>query len=218
MIACTSPSGNSTQNTTPKTTIPTPKTEPPTSKTETIIPKSTTGLIAFKGANGKYGYKNQEGKAVIPADYEMAFTEDFSNKIAFVATGEGIMAIDQTGTPVLAPFVIDNGPDELQEGLFRFVEKEKFGFADKDGYKVIPAKFDFVGSFREALAPFCKGCTAKKDGEMTTWGGGKWGYLSKNGQVAIEAIYDQVTAFGGGVAKVQQGGKTVVINTRGEQQ
>ncbi|MFT4094143.1 MAG: WG repeat-containing protein [Niabella sp.] len=50
--------------------------------------------------------------------------------------------------------IYDNGPDYLEEGLFRFVENGKIGFANPDGLKIIDAKYDFATPFSNGIAEY----------------------------------------------------------------
>src|SRR5690242_15299758 len=90
-------------------------------------------LVSFQDRSSElWGFKTPRGKVVIPAKYIVAFT-DTLNRLAFVADRSRLLAIDRHGKFVLEPYNFDNGPDYLSEGLFRFVDKDKMGFANMDG-------------------------------------------------------------------------------------
>lgn len=181
--------------------------------TQKVLP--ATALIAFSNEKGLSGYKDLQGKEVIPAMYSHVFADTVTGKIAFVATEKGIIAIDAQNKTVLTPFVFDNGPDPASEGVFRFVENKKMGFATPDGEKIISATHSFVAPFAEGFAAFCDGCKARKDGEMHIWRGGKWGFLDKTGKVAIAPIFDEAASFEKGTAAVRIGKESLSINTKG---
>ena len=63
----------------------------------------------------------------------------------------------------------------------------KFGFIDEQGLEVIPCTLDFAKPFSEGLAEFKKG---------------KWGYISKTGQVIIKPRYHSTKAFSSSYAIV----------------
>lgn len=108
-------------------------------------------LIAYedstKGEYGLYGYQSIGGKIVIEAQYPHIYTDTLHTTAMVVSKDYGIIAIDRDGNFLLKPFIFDNGPDYLSEGLFRFVENEKMGFADVNCNVVIPAIFDFAEPF-----------------------------------------------------------------------
>ncbi|MFO1471223.1 MAG: WG repeat-containing protein [Turneriella sp.] len=112
--------------------------------------------------------------------------ENFNKRgVAHIITEEGWVAINRKKKILYRPFIFDNGPDYVQEGLLRFVENGKMGFANEAGKKVIPAQFDFVYPFEKGRARFCNGCKAIKDGEhsMMDEKTGTWGEIDKKGRV-----------------------------------
>ena len=130
-----------------------------------------------------YGYKTTNGEIAIKAKYHLAIT-DTLYKIAFVVDNWSWIAIDRNNTPLLYPFIFDNGPDYIKEGLFRFVENNKIGFANPDGIKIIPAEFDFVEPFIEGIAEYTLGGHKEfSDDEHWIWTDGyETGYINKSGQ------------------------------------
>jgi hypothetical protein len=82
-------------------------------------------------------------------------------------------------------FNYDNSPDEFREGLHRFLENGKMGFANQKGQKVIPAQFDFVFPFENGKAKFCNECVPEKKGDMNFYNPkkGKWGEVDKQGKI-----------------------------------
>jgi hypothetical protein len=95
------------------------------------------------------------------------------------------VGVDRNGKVILVPFIFDNGPDYLEEGLFRFVENDKIGFANMDGQKIILAQFDFATPFEDGLSEYTLGGHREYDkgGENWYWKGGyENGYLNKFGK------------------------------------
>ena len=175
-------------------------------------------LFAFEDSRGLFGYKNAAGTVVLSARYQAAFTDTFARAIAFVAdSAHGIVAIDRAGHIVLTPFVVVNGPDEVREGLFRYEEQGRIGFADLAGNKIIPARFKFAGWFREGRAAYCEECTPERHGELIQWAGGRWGFVDATGRTVIPAQYDAVGQFEGGRARVKKDGKMRFIDTNGRE-
>lgn len=64
------------------------------------------------------------------------------------------VGINAQGKVLLEPFIYDNGPDYVREGLFRFVENKKIGFANLNGQKIIPAQYSFVEPFEQGYARY----------------------------------------------------------------
>lgn len=196
-------------------------------------PINNPTLIAFEDTTKQYGwgYKDLNGRIVIEPQYSHVESDTFSNAIAFVFEKRyemdderhGLIAIDKRNQFVLKPFMFDNGPDYLEEGLFRFVEKGKvgeggkMGFANINGEKVIPARFTFVSPFFEGMASFCYDCQKKHFGEHWKMEG-KGGFIDKNGKEVIPAQFDDIiSGFKNGKAEVIKNGVRIYINTKGEQ-
>lgn len=66
----------------------------------------------------------------------------------------------------------------------------KFGFRDKSGNIVIPAKYDRALDFCEDLARVMQK--------------GKWGYIDKTGLMVIPVQFDLAYSFSNGIAKVRK--------------
>jgi len=146
--------------------------------------KRTDFLVSYtvksKGSE-LMGYKTRTGKIAIPAQFIPGFGTDTLYERAFVLKPKaGLQGIDRMGKVILIPFIYDNGADDLQEGLFRFVEKGKIGFADENWKKIIPAAFDFAEPFKNGLAKYTMGGHKVMDGEHWYWSEGyETGYINK---------------------------------------
>jgi len=168
------------------------------------------------------GYKTVGGEIIIPATYYHVYT-DTLHTIAFVAKDGGIFAIDKKGNTLFETFIFDNGPDYVSEGLFRFIENDKMGFASMDGEKVIPAVFDFVGGFgdgveeykEEGISTYVMGGYRQytPSGEYWTWAGGyERGYINHAGQ-----RFAKVGKLKNNRRKAMTtNGKYVILNRQGE--
>lgn len=137
-----------------------------------------TGPLKVFSENNLWGYQNEAGETMIPAQFVMAgdFTE---HGFAYVVDHKGWAFIDRAGKVVVRPFIFDNGPDSFQEGLARFVAEDKFGFYTPEGKIVIPATYDFAEPFSEGKARVCTGCEKVMDGEHYTFEGGTWTTIDK---------------------------------------
>lgn len=177
---------------------------------------ATTGWKSFEDGE-LVGFKDAEGKVVLPPRYQVA--QEFTpGGMACVVEGDGWVCIDGNGVPLLRPFVFDNGPDEFSEGLARFVEGEKIGFHDEAGVKQIPARFSFAQPFADGRAAFCDGCTRRCEGEHCSMSGGKWGLIDKTGAEAVAASFDEIGAFADGRARALRDGKALTIDRDGVSQ
>lgn len=103
--------------------------------------------------------------------------------IASIATEKGWFAIDRKKNILLEIYIYDNGPDYISEGLFRFVENGKMGFANPKAKIVIPALYDFVWPFENGKAQVCNGCKFERVGEHTALipNVGTFFYINKKG-------------------------------------
>lgn len=164
-----------------------------------------------------YGYKNVKRKIIIPAKYNLVDT-DTLHHIAFVVGDSGFVVINRKDSILCHPFVFDNTPDFIHEGMFRFEENNKIGFANLKGEKVAPASFDFAEPFSEGLAAFNTG--GRKEylhmDEHYKWAGGLWGFINKKGTIVIKPTFTNVGDFKNKKAEVEtKEGKRFLINTKG---
>ncbi|MCL1943361.1 MAG: WG repeat-containing protein [Candidatus Azobacteroides sp.] len=165
----------------------------------------------LKEQNGKFGYVDSLGSVRIPFEYSFAYTDTFSNKIAFVVAVElekgKIIAIDKNNKKLFTVFNFDNAPDYIEDGLFRIVNDSTgyIGFADMQGNIIISPRFFHVDSFSGGFAAFNVGGEFEPDGEYTAVLGGKWGYIGNTGKEVFPAIFDKASPFENGKARVQIG-------------
>jgi hypothetical protein len=78
---------------------------------------------------------------------------------------------------------IDNGPDILEEGFYRYVENGKYGYQDHNLNIIIPAQWDFAYPFENGNATVCNGCKSIFKGEYSQMVGGQFFTINKIGQV-----------------------------------
>jgi hypothetical protein len=163
---------------------------------------------------GRWGYKDGQGRVVIDAKFHAA--QDFlRGGIAAVVDEQGWAYIDQRGCVLIRPFIFDNGPDYFQEGLARFTVDRKFGFFDDHGQVVISPRFDFAFPFHEGLAAACMGCRIQRQGEHPVVKGGDWGYVNHKGAWAIPPEFQFAGPFANGEAQVTRQGKCAYIDQKG---
>lgn len=147
------------------------------------------------------GYK-YDGEITIKAQYIFSYSDSLCNMAIVLDREKGWLGIDKNNKTILVPYIFDNGPDYVEEGLFRFVENEKLGFANLEGQKIISAQFDFVTPFRDGYAEYFIGGERIYENGKTrkqiidesgneglidlhwNWGGNitETGYINKQGQ------------------------------------
>jgi hypothetical protein len=77
-----------------------------------------------------FGFKARNGNIIIKPKYEIIGSARMYS-IAFVTKKFKWVAINRRDSVLLSPYIYDNGPDELREGLFRYEENGKIGFANE---------------------------------------------------------------------------------------
>jgi hypothetical protein len=149
--------------------------------------KQNDFLLSFSDSSSGellYGYKTSQGKIVIRAKYMYIQTDTLYSMTMVLRDSIGWIGIDKNDSVLIVPFIFDNGPDYLEEGVFRFVENNKIGFSDPNGNKVIPAQFDFVLPFKDGIAEYTLGGHREyeKGGEHWWWTGGyEDGFINHSG-------------------------------------
>jgi bifunctional DNA-binding transcriptional regulator/antitoxin component of YhaV-PrlF toxin-antitoxin module len=97
-----------------------------------------------------------------------------------------------------------NNQNNYSEGLAIFDDNSHFGFVNKKGKIVIPAKFWKVYDFSEGVAGAC--LEEHK----------KCGYINHKGEFVITPKYNDVHKFKNGKAVVYKNGEFYYINKKGE--
>ena len=176
---------------------------------------STRHLEPFE-EGGLWGYRSAGGETAIAPRFQ--FGGEFSEHglaAVFAGPSTGWQLIDASGTAVLSPLPVDNGPDPFIEGLARYREREKIGFFDVRGCVTIEARFDWAMPFSDGLAAVCNGCMLVKHDEHGRIEGGRWGYVDRNGKLIIPLKFDSASGFEAGRANVESGTEAYSIDRTG---
>jgi len=93
------------------------------------------------------------------------------------------------------PFIYDNGPDAVVEGVYRIIDEEgMMGFANVKGQVVIKPQFAFVFPFKNGVAKATyygkRKEVAGSKGEYHYWDSPTWIYIDKNGNPVKQVIND----------------------------
>jgi len=162
---------------------------------------------------GKFGFKNSLDASIIKPQYD--FAQEFSNfGIAAVVDDSGWVYINKQGNNIIRPFLFDNGPDYFSQGLARYKSNNKFGYFNEGGIVVIKPQFDYARAFSDSMAAVCQDCKYVMNGDHKELIGGKWGFINLKGDLTIPYMYDYVSDFEYGKARVEKKGKSTYINRK----
>jgi len=155
------------------------------SSCKTPIVKNKDYLISFTDTvKEESGYKNQNGKIVIPSGkYLRCFTDTFRTYAIVAKLNSGFVAIDRQKNVLYEVFPFDNDLDEPSDGLFRIILNHKIGYADSaTGKIVIPPQFYCAWPFENGVAEVSTDCKTEPDGEHSSWVSDNWFYIDKTGK------------------------------------
>lgn len=128
-------------------------------------------------------YRNSKGEAVIENEnYLMAFTDTLRKMAIVLDMNEGFIGIDNQGKKLFDVFQYDNGPDYVEDGLFRILKDDKIGYADLEGNIVIEPQFSCAYPFYDGKAKVSINCKSIADGEHTIWESEDWFFINKKGE------------------------------------
>ena len=112
----------------------------------------------------------------------MCFTDTFCNYALVLDTENGFIGINRKEETIYDIFVFDNGPDYVEEGLFRIMKNDKIGYADaKTGKIVIEPIYQAAEPFENGKARVAIIAKKVQDGEHYTWKSDNWISIDKSG-------------------------------------
>ncbi len=161
-------------------------------------------LYYFSGKDSTlFGVKTSTGKIIIPPIYG-SYLANAGEKV----TGREILLIDKnadtdpmgydyrykvfdrSGNLLYVPYWYDNGADYYAEGLRRFVENGKMGFADYNGKKIIPAEYNMIEPFYRGNALACLDCKYVRfnddDEHCCGYAGTRYAIINRSGNIVHE--------------------------------
>lgn len=153
-----------------------------TNDKDTLICISNDGSFE---AGSSCGYINKRKDTVIPiGTFDMCFTDSFAT-FAYVIDkelfGDAMVAINRKKEVIFDAYLFDNGPDYIEEGLFRIKRNEKIGFANSKGEVVIEPQFECAYPFESGKAKVALDCETIKEGEYSRSKSSNWFYIDKKG-------------------------------------
>lgn len=133
-----------------------------------------------------FGYVDQRGDTVIPyGRFAYSFTDTiltYGIVMESSESGSELVCINQKGQRLYEVYLFDNGPDYLEEGMFRIRRNGKTGFADATGKVVIEPQFGCAYPFSDGKAKVAYDCTLATEAEHTTMQSESWFYIDKQGR------------------------------------
>lgn len=129
------------------------------------------------------GYLNSQGDTVVPiGKYFYCYSDTISHFGLVMENNSGrIIGIDRNANELYEVFRYDNGPDPLQDGLFRIIDHRKIGYANHLGKIIIKPKFDCAYPFNDGFAKVSENCIIDQEGEHSIWKSKSWYLIDKNG-------------------------------------
>ncbi|NBC09631.1 MAG: hypothetical protein GVY26_20760 [Bacteroidetes bacterium] len=146
-------------------------------------------LLASSATGGAYAFgkpfvfMDQSGQVVIPAKaYDVTFTDTLRTFATVVDSAGQMIGVDRSGQRLFEVFAYDNGPDYVEEGLFRVLRDGKIGYAIRLGEVVIPCQFECAYPFKGGRAKVADTCTTVQEGGHSQWESEAWYYIDQTGK------------------------------------
>ena len=157
------------------------------------------GLAAVQETSeGKWGYINLKGETVVPCQYDEAYPFDDEGN-AIVKDAKGYRSIDRQGNTVREYHYSKMIPDRRWARVF---DGETWGWCNEKGECVVTPAYEDCRPFGDAqLAPV----------KIR----GKWGYIDRNGRLAIKRQFTEAYPFVEERAAVKTGTVWGFINNKG---
>lgn len=148
-----------------------------------ILPVTDTLFAGTDEYGSSFAFLNKKGDTIIPeGTFENCFSSIFTT-FAYVSDKRfkdmGMVAVNRNKEVIFEAYIFDNGPDYINEGLFRMVRNGKIGFADESGNVIIAAKYSCAYPFENGKAKVALECETIRDGEHTSWESDQWFYIDR---------------------------------------
>jgi len=194
------------------------------------------GLAAVWLHNGKWGFVNEKGTLVIPAEFD--YTYSFDEGVSRVVRNDLYGLIDKKGKFIVPCQYKSIGPCVGGFLSVQDLKTDKKGFIDKTGKIVVPIKYDSVDRFFDGMALVYKrdaGCgyvntTGKEviplqyadgwafeQGTVPVKKNDKWGFINKKNKPLTSFVYDDAQPFEEGLSVVTKDDKKGFVNPQGKE-
>jgi hypothetical protein len=135
---------------------------------------------------------SKKGQLFIASQYLRQLSFGKNGLAVVYSKEEGWMYVNRKGRVIISGVAaMDNGADVFQDGLVRFFQDKKWGFADEKGKVIVPAIYDGALNFENGLAKVCNGCRlscAEPECEHHLFTGGEWFYINTEGKVVKKGM------------------------------
>jgi hypothetical protein len=126
-------------------------------------------------------YVNTKGDTIVAlGNYDLCLT-DTIRTFGIVWNDTTFIGIDRQGRKLYEVYYYDNGPDWVQDGLFRILRDNKIGYADEQGYIIIEPQFECANPFENGHAKVTYSCQLIPEGEYTRMESEEWFHIDTQG-------------------------------------
>lgn len=196
---------------------------------------SDATITGFKD-NGKWGFKDSNGKMIIKPKYDKE--SDFQHGVAIVRLNgkEGLINVNDN---VIIAFGTYDDIYDFKGNRARVRKNKRYGIIDQNGKEILPCAYISADNYRfqlceltdknnkegivdlngKVVVPFIydKLVQMQIEGVIKAKRDGKWGYLNYNGEDVIRFEYDYIEQPVRGMIAVKKNKKFGFINTLGEE-
>lgn len=133
------------------------------------------------------GYKNQNGDIVVPlGKYKLIFTDTIEQMAIVYTQDNRCIGINKNEEELFEVFWYDNGPDYIQDGLFRIKKDDKIGYANEAGEIIIEPQYKCAQPFENGQAQVAYKCDLVEDGEYMRIENAEWITIDTDGNEVKE--------------------------------
>lgn len=128
---------------------------------------------------------NEKGETIAPyGKFDFCFFDStYTFGTVYDPVKKGFFAYDVSGKELFQVMQFDNGPDYVEDGLFRIVKDSLIGYADENGEIVIEPQFQCAYPFEDGKAQVSKNCKKSIEFEMEKWESNEWYFIDKKGKI-----------------------------------
>ncbi|MCO5259214.1 MAG: WG repeat-containing protein [Crocinitomicaceae bacterium] len=160
----------------------------------------SNGLAWVRGYDNKLGYINKKGDQVINSKYTFVSNFDPVSKRSIAKVEKQTLIIKEDGTEIITS--VNTSIKKFIEGVAVAGEEGRWGYLDKEGKWLVPAKYEHVDDFNEGVG-------LVRLGKL-------WGIVDASGKTVVEPTYQAISEFNDGFAVVKKDGKWGIINKSGK--